>query len=136
MLPTSVARHHPATATSRRRSELPRDQLRHTWGWVKRTFPDRADPLGVEYSVDSPTPLEYSVFVRPRHPKKDVERVLRQAERLGFEVVHPWVHWGALRCPGDCQLIAAFGTPANSHNHAQALGRAIGRCPHIEEEGP
>jgi hypothetical protein len=67
---------------------------------------------------------------RPRHSKKEIEDVLRIAEQRGFTVLHPWGHWGALRCPGDCRMTAIFSTPANSGNHARALQRFMDRCPH------
>lgn len=70
---------------------------------------------------------------RPRHSKKEIEKVLQEAEDKGFTIRYPWGHWGGLICPGDCNIIAIWSTPKNTGNHAKQLRRAINRCPHRKD---
>ncbi len=71
-------------------------------------------------------------MTRPRHPDKEVEEAVRQAEALGW-TWRPQGHWGRLYCPQHdregCQ-IGVNGTPRNAGNHARQILRAINRCPH------
>ena len=55
--------------------------------------------------------------MRNRHPKKEVEAALKDAEDAGFTVLTGRAHWGILQCPGDqegrCQSRSISGTPRN-----------------------
>ena len=105
---------------SRARIKLPPVQLRPTRGSGEPHVPEPGGPAWRRIQCWHPCALG----------------ILRQAERVGFEVVQPWatgVHFGAR---GTANSSPCSQAPANSHNRAQALGRAIGRCPHIDEEGP
>ena len=79
---------------------------------------------------------------RPRHPKKEVEAVLRELEALGWKVEKrsgKGHAWGLLRCPKPsdecrcgklCQM-SVNSTPQNPSNHAvklrqKALGCIVG----------
>lgn len=42
---------------------------------------------------------------RPRHPAKETEQVIAEAEARGWRVVYPMGHWGYLYCAnGDCRI--------------------------------
>ena len=81
---------------------------------------------------------------RPRHPKKEVEAVLRELEELGWTVEKrngKGHAWGLLRCPKPtdecrcgmfCQM-SINSTPQNPSNHAaklrqKALGCIVGEA--------
>lgn len=81
---------------------------------------------------------------RPRHPKKEVEAVLRELEELGW-TVHKrdgkGHAWGLLRCPepteerrfGEFCQMSIWSTPKNPSNHAaklrqKALGCIVGEA--------
>jgi len=72
--------------------------------------------------------------MRPRHPKKEVEAVLKYAEGSGFTVLAPRAHWGILHCPGTradhCIPRSISGTPRNPAGHAIDLRRYVDKCPH------
>ena len=74
-------------------------------------------------------------MARARHPKKDIEDALREAESAGWTVSNsPSGHrWGLLRCGepsrGGCQ-VSVWSTPRNATNHANHLRRFVKRCPH------
>jgi hypothetical protein len=73
--------------------------------------------------------------VRARHPKKEVEEALNEAEKAGWIVLptSSGHRWGVLRCGeasrSGCQ-ISIWSTPRNAGNHARQLLQAVGRCPH------
>lgn len=70
---------------------------------------------------------------RPKHREKDVEKVLRRAERGGWSVDHPVGHWGRLRCPGmggDHCGKSVGGTPRNAGALAKQLSRFLRKCDH------
>jgi hypothetical protein len=75
---------------------------------------------------------------RPRHPNKEVEEAVAFAESKGWR----WKkmgHWGRLLCPyadRDGCHVDVWSTPRNAGNHARQIVRAIGRCPHGEEDQP
>lgn len=75
---------------------------------------------------------------RSRHPKKDVEEALQDAEAAGWVVGERRGHhghaWGQMTCPGDCPIVWINSTPRNPQNHAKRLRRAVERCEHGEEE--
>lgn len=75
---------------------------------------------------------------RARHPKKEVEAALQDAETAGWVVAdRPGHHghaWGQMTCPGDCPIVWIHSTPKNPQNHAKRLLRAVDRCEHTREE--
>ena len=72
---------------------------------------------------------------RPKHPNKEVEAAVADAESKGW-VWRKMGHWGRLFCPhanrDGCQ-IGVSGTPKNPDNHAKQVLRAVARCPHQGE---
>lgn len=75
---------------------------------------------------------------RRRHPKKEVEEALTEAEGVGW-TVEPTAaghRWGVIRCPESsregCEL-SIWSTPRNVGNHAKQIRRAIARCAHTEK---
>lgn len=81
-------------------------------------------------------PVLYSVnMARSRHPKKDVEGALQEAESAGWTVVptKSGHRWGVARCAGDgddrCR-VSIWSTPRNPGDHAKQLRRFVARCPH------
>ena len=77
---------------------------------------------------------------RRRHPKKEVQAALREAEALGWVVtVSPRGHiWGRLLCPkrsrAGCQD-SIHSTPRNAANHARHLRQLLQSCPHTISRG-
>lgn len=69
---------------------------------------------------------------RPRHPSKEVEAAVAEAEARGW-TFRPLGHWGRLFCPqadrDGCQ-VGVNGTPRDPEAHARQIRRAIDRCPH------
>jgi hypothetical protein len=70
-----------------------------------------------------------------RHPKKEVQDAVEEAERLGWRFEASGGHaWGRGYCPcGECRIISVWSTPANAGNHAKQILRAARRCPMSEE---
>lgn len=72
--------------------------------------------------------------MRDKHPKKEVEAALKDAEEGGFKVITGRGHWGLLRCPGKppdaCKTMSINGTPSNPGTHARQIARFVARCPH------
>jgi hypothetical protein len=74
---------------------------------------------------------------RRRHPKKDVEEALAEAENSGWRVesASSGHRWGVMRCSElsseGCQ-VSIWSTPRNPGNHAKQLRRAVDRCPHAQ----
>ena len=66
---------------------------------------------------------------RPRHKCSDVEKVLKQLEKLGWIIVYPSGHWGRIECPDGC-FLAVGGTPKNCGNLAKRVRRTAQKCPH------
>lgn len=76
-------------------------------------------------------------MARRRHPRGEIEDVLRYAEEQGWEV-RPTTsghRWGVVLCREHtregCQ-VSIWSTPRNTGNHARDLRRAMDRCPHQE----
>lgn len=73
---------------------------------------------------------------RPRHPSKEVEDAVADAESRGW-TWRKQGHWGRLYCPhadrDGCQ-VGVSGTPKNAGNHAKQVARAVDRCPHGKED--
>ncbi|MEP7453066.1 hypothetical protein [Phyllobacterium sp. SB3] len=75
---------------------------------------------------------------RDRHPKKEVENVLRELEALGWSVeTRGGGHaWGLLKCPAnsdDCRCgkfcqMTINSTPQNPGNHAAKLKQKALGC--------
>lgn len=76
---------------------------------------------------------------RRRHPKKDVEGALAEAEESGWRIepTSSGYRWGVMRCPEEsregCQ-VSIWSTPRNPGNHPKQIRRALDRCPHAEDE--
>jgi len=68
---------------------------------------------------------------RSRHPKKEIEAALRDAERAGWTITATTSghRWGKAECGRGC-IVSVWSTPKNPHNHARAISRAVKRCPH------
>jgi hypothetical protein len=85
------------------------------------------------------TLLDVVNMPRRRHPKPAVEGALVEAERAGWEIepTRSGHRWGVMRCQErsreGCQA-SIWSTPRSADDHARQLQRAIGRCPHGEEE--
>lgn len=76
-------------------------------------------------------------MARARHPKKDVEAALAEAEAAGWRVTPSSAghRWGVMRCQAEgrgCQG-SIWSTPRSSVGHARQLRRLIRRCPHGRE---
>jgi hypothetical protein len=75
---------------------------------------------------------------RRRHPSKEIEAAVREAETLGWSVTLSNGHaWGRLFCPrhsrNGCR-VSIWSTPRDADNHAAAIRRAVSRCPHRDPE--
>lgn len=72
---------------------------------------------------------------RPRHPDKEIEAAVAEAETKGW-TWRKQGHWGRIYCPqadrDGCQ-VGINGTPRNAGNHARQIRRAVERCPHCRE---
>lgn len=86
------------------------------------------------------TPGYTEIMTRSRHPKKEIERALREAEarRWRIEKASGSAHaWGLLLCPHEardgCRLVV-YGTPRVPKHHADRIRRAVERCPHQKEQ--
>ena len=86
--------------------------------------------------VDRSQLLLYRVNkMRAKHPKKDVESALVDAETAGWTVIATASghRWGVMRCGeasrAGCQT-SVWSTPRNAGLHARQIRRFIRRCPH------
>ena len=72
---------------------------------------------------------------RPRHPSKEIEAVVADAEARGWRF-RAMGHWGRMFCPqterDGCQ-VGVNSTPRSAEVHARQIARAIERCPHKME---
>ena len=71
---------------------------------------------------------------RPRHPKKEIEAAVQDAEARGWTWVKGRGHvWGILHCPrgarDGCRR-SVYSTPRVPEAHANDIRRAVARCPH------
>lgn len=81
--------------------------------------------------------LYYVNVARRRHPSKVIEEAVRYAESSGwsYRIAGKSAHaWGFIRCPGGCPQFAVWSTPRVPEHHAQAICRAVDRCPHSTGE--
>lgn len=76
-------------------------------------------------------------MARRSHTIREIEAVLRHAERLGCRVVCGGSHaWGKIYCPwnnvqcrcGEFCISCVWSTPKNPHNHARQLRRVVEHC--------
>lgn len=72
--------------------------------------------------------------MRPRHPSKEVEGAVKEAENKGWTLVLSNGHaWAIMRCRhkarGGCQ-VSVWSTPRDPANEAKRVRRAISKCPH------
>lgn len=77
----------------------------------------------------------FNVPVRRRHPKKQVEQALQDAEARGWTVTKRSGRghaWGVARCSSVC-VKWIWSTPADADNHAREIRQAVAACPHQEE---
>ena len=75
-------------------------------------------------------------LARPRHPNKEVEAAVAEAEALGWSW-RPQGHWGRIYCPHadrDGCRTGVNGTPRDGDVHAKQIRRIVCRCPHREED--
>lgn len=74
---------------------------------------------------------------RPRHPNKEVEAAVVEAEARGWRW-RKMGHWGRLFCAHSdrdgCQ-VGVNVTPRDAEAHARQILRALDRCPHGRETG-
>ena len=73
---------------------------------------------------------------RSRHPNKEVEEALSEAEEKGWRF-RKMGHWGRIFCPQANQEGCQFGingTPRQPETHAKQLRQAVNRCPHTQDE--
>jgi hypothetical protein len=72
--------------------------------------------------------------LRARHPRKQVEAALRQAEMRGFRVETNRAHWGIVYCPGNrtgkCPPLSVNGSPRSADNEAKRINRYVDNCDH------
>ncbi|MDE0179113.1 MAG: hypothetical protein OXP36_11005 [Gammaproteobacteria bacterium] len=74
-------------------------------------------------------------MARARHPRKEVEKALADAESAGWTVISTSAghRWGYMLCSeasrSGCR-VSIWSTPKNSGNHAKQLRRALHRCQH------
>ena len=73
---------------------------------------------------------------RPRHPNKEIEEVIRYAEKLGWTVKLTKGHgWGSLYCPKSSRegcIVFVWSTPRRPQDHAKDIRRDVNRCEHGE----
>ncbi|KPC52967.1 hypothetical protein WG78_10770 [Amantichitinum ursilacus] len=78
-------------------------------------------------------------MTRSKHSKKEIEKVLRYAEALGWTIKarNGCGHaWGTLLCPdnsaecrcGEFCMTSIWSTPKNPDTHAQQLRRVVDHC--------
>lgn len=73
---------------------------------------------------------------RKKHPSKEIEKAIVQAERHGWIYKSPGksAHaWGRLLCPlrrRDGHQMSVWSTPRNAFNHAQQIIKLVNQCQH------
>ena len=79
---------------------------------------------------------------RKSHAKKEIEKILKYAEKNGWRVVEGGSHaWGRMYCPynddecrcGEFCITSVWSTPKNAGNHAKALKRVVDNCAIFKE---
>jgi len=80
--------------------------------------------------------LKEGHMLRPRHPIKEIEKIIQYAESKGwrYKPAGNSAHaWGRLLCPWaarDGCLMSIWSTPRNAHMHALQVKVRIDDCPH------
>lgn len=78
-------------------------------------------------------------MARKRHPRKEIEAAIKDAEAQGWTVVEGRGHcWGVLRCPwndvecrcGEFCVTSVWSTPRVPENEARKIKRVVERCIH------
>ncbi len=76
-------------------------------------------------------------MTRSRHPNKEIEDAVAQAETLGWRVKpvsgHAWARLYCAHHDRDGCMVSVWSMPKNAGNHARAILRAVNRCPHEED---
>lgn len=75
---------------------------------------------------------------RPRHPNKEIEAAVADAEAQGWTWHKVSGHaWGKLYCKrhdrDGCDIFI-WSTPKVPEHHARHIKRQVDRCPHKQEE--
>ncbi len=74
--------------------------------------------------------------MRSKHPKKQVEAALKEAEADGFRTETGRGHWGIVYCPGSdegkCPPFSVNGSPSSADNEAKRVRRFVARCSHTD----
>lgn len=104
--------------------------------WSRISWPGCRD-ASLGFPLEMRPALLYGVnMARTRHPKKEVEGALQEAESVGWMVAstRSGHRWGVMRCgaaskASECR-VSIWSTPRNAGNHARQLRRFIARCPH------
>jgi hypothetical protein len=82
-------------------------------------------------------------MARPRHPNKDIEAAIWEAESLGWRILHKGNPiFGELFCPfndktcrgGDYCRRSVNNTPKNPANHARNLIQHVRKCLRLLEK--
>ncbi len=77
-------------------------------------------------------------MARPRHPHKDIESAIRDAEERGWRIEHSKRGhvWGSAYCPGGGEgcIIRIPSTPRNPTGAAKRLLKLFDRCAHMADE--
>lgn len=74
---------------------------------------------------------------RPRHPDKAIEKAVKFAEGLGWNLNKSSGKghtWGILYCPlstRDGCKIGVYCTPRDGDNHAKHIRREVNKCQHL-----
>lgn len=75
---------------------------------------------------------------RSRHPNKEIEAAIREAEARGWRVQAGGSHaWGFLLCTEQSRegcRVTVYSTPRNPENHARQIRYQIGACTHGQGE--
>ena len=76
---------------------------------------------------------------RKKHPNKEIEAAIKQAESLGWrykKAGHSAHAWGRLLCPLESKegcALSVWSTPRNPMTHARQIRKRVEQCPHIPE---
>ena len=73
-------------------------------------------------------------MARARHPHKEIEAAVAEAESRGWRVLVGGSHaWGFLYCPErsrDGCRVSVHSTPRDPEAHARRVRREVAGCPH------
>lgn len=77
------------------------------------------------------------MFARPRHPNKEIEKAIQEAESNGwyYKPSGNSAHaWGRLYCPLNNRegcMMSIWSTPKSANNHANQIRQKIKQCCHL-----